>query len=97
MLKVAREPWNPRARSSIERLINSSPLVTKASFTIGNGVATAYTVTHNLGTKDIVVSLRLASNDEHVLADIISATNNTATITFAVAPASNAIKVTVIG
>ena len=55
------------------------------------------TITHNLNTKDIVVSLREASSDEIVYATYDAATVNTLEIKFAVAPGNNDFIVTVIG
>ena len=69
----------------------------KVSANIGNGAATSIAVTHNLGTKDVTVTVRAAADDAHVLADVVSTDINTVTITFAVAPASNAFRVTVVG
>lgn len=58
-----------------------------ASTIIGNGVTTIFSVTHNLGTQDIFVSI-LDSAKNVVIADAAAATANTATISFASAPAS---------
>ena len=69
----------------------------KYSANIGDGSTTTITVTHNLGTKDVTVALRQNSDDAHVLADLVSATINTITVTFGTAPASNSLRVTVIG
>lgn len=64
---------------------------------IGNGSLTAIAVTHNLGTQDVVVQMRRVSDNAEVQADIVYTDTNTVTITFAVAPASNAIRVVVLG
>jgi hypothetical protein len=69
----------------------------KKTFTIGNGSSTTITCTHNLNTKDVIVSVRDASTDEHVIADIASNNVNSVDIIFAVAPASNSYKVVIIG
>ena len=69
----------------------------KYSANIGNGSSTSIAVTHNLGTKDVAVAIRDNSDDAHVLADVVSTDINTVTITFAVAPSSNAYRVTVTG
>ena len=69
----------------------------KFSASIGNGALTSITVNHNLGTKDVTVALRQNSDDAHVLADVVSTDANNITVTFATAPASNAIRVTVVG
>lgn len=55
------------------------------------------TVTHNLNTKDVFVSLREDASDEIVYATYDAATNNTLEIKFATAPANAAFIVTIIG
>lgn len=61
------------------------------------GGSTTMTVTHNLGTKDVIVQIRQVSDDAVVEADITNSTTNTVTITTAVAPAASSLRVTVIG
>lgn len=57
---------------------------------IGDGSATQYTVTHNLGTRDVVVMVRRNSgNYDTVLCDVDVLTTNTVRLTFATAPTSN--------
>jgi len=75
--------------------IDTAVVVRKYSATIGDGSTTAIVVTHNLGTKDIQVKLRQVSDDAFVVADVVATSVNTCTITFAVAPAASAIRVTV--
>ena len=70
----------------------------KVSASVGDGSATTYTVTHNLGTRDVVVQvLRVASPYDVVIADVAAATEATVTVTFATAPTSNQFRVVVIG
>lgn len=69
----------------------------KFSATIGNGTDTSIAVAHGLGTKDVTVAVREAAGDAHVVCDIESTGTNTITLGFAVAPAANALRVTVIG
>ncbi|AMV20400.1 hypothetical protein [Planctomyces sp. SH-PL14] len=65
--------------------------------TFGNGSDTVYTITHNLGTKDLVAQVRRASNDNVVGCDIQMTSTTTATVTLAAAPGSNALKVVILG
>lgn len=69
----------------------------KKIFTIGDGTTAAIVVTHNLNTQDITASVRDATTNDFVLVDIKATSVNTATITFAVAPALNSYKVCIIG
>lgn len=65
---------------------------------IGNGVATSYTVTHNLGTKDVTV--QIFENNEvyaQVEADVEHTSTSVVTIKFAEAPATNEYRVVVVG
>jgi hypothetical protein len=52
------------------------------------------TVTHNLGTKDVIIQLYDVTTNETVYADVDRASSNTATITFASTP-TNSIRVLV--
>ncbi len=77
--------------------LDSSIAVRKFAANIGNGAATAIAVTHNLGTQDITVAVREVATNATVLTDATATDANTVTLTFAVAPASNAYRVTVHG
>jgi hypothetical protein len=70
----------------------------KVSASVGDGSATTYTVTHSLGTRDVLVQVtRVASPYDVVIADVAAATESTVTVTFATAPTSNQYRVVVIG
>lgn len=63
---------------------------------IGDGSNTSFTVTHNLGTRDVVVSVRRNSGSyEQILVDWGATTTNTITIVFAAAPTSAQFRATV--
>lgn len=64
---------------------------------IGDGTSTVLTVTHNLGTKDVVTSVRDKTTDAVVYCTVINATTNTVTLGFASAPAVDAYRATVVG
>jgi len=67
-----------------DKFVGQNPLLTAVG-----GVAT-WTVTHNLGTSDVILQIRQVSNNEVVEADIAFTNANVATVAFnVVAPASN--------
>lgn len=73
------------------------PTTLKYTVSIGDGASTAIAVTHNLGTKDVIVQIRQVSDDVVVEADVKQTSTTVTTITFAVAPASSSIRVVIIG
>ena len=62
---------------------------------IGNGSSTAIAVTHGLGTRDVIVQLFDNATYDTVYADVVRTDANNVTVTFAVAPSSNAYRVLV--
>ena len=68
-----------------------------ASQVIGDGAATSYTVTHNFGTRAVVVQVFDSSNYDTVIADVVRTTTDAVTVSFSVAPASGAFTVVVTG
>lgn len=77
--------------------IDTSVVTRKFSASIGDGSTTAIAVTHSLGSKDGVVSLRRNSDDAVVYADVVMTSTTVTTVTFATAPATNAIRFTQVG
>lgn len=64
----------------------------------GTGSATSFTITHNLGTRNVVIKLRDGSTYEDVGVTTVATTTNAASVTFSTAPALGAtFLVTVIG
>lgn len=68
-----------------------------ASKAVGNGTDVSYTVTHNFGTRAVVVQVYDSSNYDTVIADVVRTTADSVTVSFSVAPASNAYTVVVTG
>jgi len=64
--------------------------------TIGDGAATSFTLTHSLGSQEVLVQVRDATTNMVVYPDVQIAAS-TVVITFATAPASNAYKVVILG
>lgn len=72
--------------------------ITRKYKTTLNTSATSYTLTHNLGTKDIITSIyEVASPYAQIEADVEHTSDSVVTIRFAVAPASGEYRVVVIG
>lgn len=68
---------------------------TSYAASVGDGSATSIAVTHSLGTRDVVVQLFDNATYDTVYADVVRTDTNTVTVTFAVAPSSNAYRVLV--
>ena len=62
---------------------------------IGDGASLSYTVTHNLGSLDVIVQLFDNSTYDTVYTDVVRTNTNQVTITFANAPSTNDIRVLV--
>lgn len=78
--------------------LKTSPFAAKRfSVTFGDGAATQYTIAHNLNSQDAVAIVRLATGTfAEVICDIEMTTVNSITIRFAVAPALNSMRATVL-
>lgn len=70
----------------------------KYSVLIGDGSATSYTVTHNLGvSNDVHVSVRDTGTNYYVYPDVKYVNSNSVLIEFSSAPTSNQYRVSIIG
>lgn len=78
--------------------IDTSVVVRKYATNIGDGVATSYTVTHSLGTRDVtVVVYDNSSPYAEVVCDVQHTSTSAITLLFSVAPTSNQYRVAVQG
>ena len=79
----------------------TNTLATKAnkySTTLGNGTNTSFVVTHNLNSRDVVITIRETGTPyAQVITDVEMTTVNTVTVKFAVAPTSAQYTITIIG
>ena len=76
--------------------IDSTVVVSKYAASVGDGAATSYTVTHNLNTRDVIVTVYDNSSPyAEVVTDVAHSTTNTVTIAFSVAPTTNQYRVVV--
>jgi hypothetical protein len=65
------------------------------SANVGNASATSFTLTHNLGTRDVIVLIYDNSTYEQVYADVVMTSTSVVTVSFATAPALNAYRVVI--
>lgn len=78
--------------------IDTAVVVVKYAANVGDGSATSYTITHNLNTRDVQVTLFDNSSPyAEVIADVLHTTVNTVTLQFSVAPTSNQYRVVIQG
>lgn len=76
--------------------LDTTIAVRKYAASVGDGTSTSYTVTHNLGTRDVIVSVYDNSSPyAEVVCDIDHATTTAITVAFSVAPTSNQYRVVV--
>lgn len=64
--------------------------------TIGDGTSTVFTVTHNLGTEDVIVEIHNISSGEMEIVDVDIINTNQVTITYGSAPTLNGERVVVL-
>lgn len=77
--------------------VDPSIVVRKYAQNVGTGAATSIACTHSLGTRDVQVQVHDATTFETIECDVVRTDVNTVTLSFAVAPASNAYRVTIQG
>lgn len=76
--------------------VDATVVARKYSATIGDGSATTITVTHNLNTQDVSVSVKEVSSNAGVLVDWVANGVNTVQLTFGTAPSAGQYRATVI-
>lgn len=76
--------------------VDATVVARKYSATIGDGSATTITLTHNLNTQDVSVSVRESTGNAGVLVDWVANGVNTVQLTFGTAPTSGQYRATVI-
>jgi hypothetical protein len=62
---------------------------------VGNASATTFALTHNLGTRDVIVAIYDNATYEEVMADVVATSTTVVTVSFAIAPSSNAYRVVI--
>ena len=77
---------------------NYHNIARKYATTIGDGAATSYTVTHNLGTKDLTVQIFESNADyNQIEADVQHTSDSVVTVKFASAPNAGEYRVVIVG
>lgn len=64
---------------------------------VGDGSATSVTLTHNLNTLDVAVTLYEKTGGAEVLADVTHTSVNAVVVSFSTAPANNSLRAVVVG
>jgi hypothetical protein len=64
--------------------------------TIGDGVATTFTITHGFNTLDVMVTVIEVATGAHILTTVVNDTVNDVEVTFGVAPTASQYRVLVI-
>ncbi len=77
--------------SAVQAIIDGSGAVAN----VGDGTNTSYAVTHNLGTRDVMVQVYDNTTYETVFLDVTRTNTNVVTLNFATAPSSNAYRVVI--
>ena len=83
--------------SAVETKLSTDGYTKKASASVGNGTNTSFAVNHNLGTRDVVVNVYDNASYDTVECDVVRTNSNTVTVSFSVAPTTDAYRVVVIG
>lgn len=77
--------------------VDTAVVVRKFTQLIGNNSSTSIAVTHNLGNQWVIAQAYEVATSAQIECDIIASDSNTTTFVFALAPASNAIRVVIQG
>ena len=78
--------------------IDTSVVVRKYNANVGDGSATSYTISHNLGTRDVQVTVYDNSSPyAEVICDVQHTSTSAVTLLFSIAPTSNQYRVVVQG
>lgn len=86
---IPSQDWQPATKKYVDDQIAGA----QNSFTaiIGDGSTKLFTITHNLGSRNVIVQFRLTSTGEQVYVSNTVTDENTVNVTFNTAPATNQI------
>lgn len=77
--------------------IDTAVVVRKFAAAVGNGSLTSVPITHNLGTRDVKVTLYDTTSFEEVWTDVVHTDANTVTFVFATAPTTGQYRAVIVG
>ena len=83
--------------AAVETKLITDSFTKKATANVGNGTNTSFAITHNLGTRDVQVQVYDNATYDTVETDVVRTDANTVTVSFAVAPTTDAYRVVIIG
>lgn len=81
--------------AGVKAAIDAAADALGASANVGDGTATSFVITHNLGSRDVLVQVYDNSTYETVYTDVARTSTTQVTVSFAVAPALNAYRVVI--
>lgn len=84
-------------KSALETALSSDGYTKKYSANVGDTSATSIAVTHNLGTRDVQVQVYDNATYDTVECDVVRTSTSVVTVSFSVAPATDAYRVVVVG
>lgn len=76
---------------------NYGAVTRKVAASVGNGTNLSFGLEHNFGTRDVVVNVYDNATYDTVEVDVVRTDEDTVTVSFAVAPSSNAYRVVIVG
>jgi len=88
---------DPVKHISAQERLNWDAKTNTVSTTIGDGTKTEFTITHNLGTTDVIIGFKEIATNESVMAESFIVDENSIKVIFAVAPTTNQFRVTITG
>lgn len=83
--------------SAIESKLVTDSFTKKVSTNVGNSSGTSFAITHNLGTRDVQVQVYDNATYDTVECDVVRTDTNNVTVSFSIAPTTNAYRVVIIG
>jgi hypothetical protein len=87
----------PNATGTVALTSDLTGMPTKVSANVGNGSNTSFALSHNLNTRDVQVQVYDNGTYDTVECDVVRTDVDTVTVSFAVAPTSNAYRVVIVG